>query len=129
VNSYNDKCPEFHASQIHLEYPAELRLRKSPVRKKKDLLLGLQILVIYNPSRNIPMVDPASLRFLYSFLYSKHIKLIQVFGFLPLPYPSLAQPSLSVTHVHNIAAFVLGLHCAYEGEHAAFGLLSPANFA
>jgi hypothetical protein len=41
----------------------------------------------------------ASLRLLYSFLYSEHIKLIQVFGLLPLPYPSSSWLSLSVTHV------------------------------
>jgi hypothetical protein len=29
---------------------------------------------------------------------------------------------------HNIAAFVLGLQSAYEGEHTAFGLLNLANF-
>jgi hypothetical protein len=45
------------------------------------------------------MVVPASLRFLYSFLYSEYINHIQVFNFLPLPYPSHALPPLSVTHV------------------------------
>jgi hypothetical protein len=43
-----------------------------------------------------------------------------------LPYPSLAEPLLSVSH--NIAAFVLGLQSTYEGEHEAFGLMSLANF-
>jgi hypothetical protein len=41
-----------------------------------------------------------------------------------MPYLSLAQPPLSVTLSHNIAAFVLGLQFEYEGEHAAFGLLN-----
>jgi hypothetical protein len=45
------------------------------------------------------MVASASLKFPYSFLYREHIKFIQVFGFLPLPYPSLAQPPLGVTFV------------------------------
>jgi hypothetical protein len=39
----------------------------------------------------LPTVAPASLTFLYSFLYSKHINCIQLFGFLPLPY-RLASP-------------------------------------
>jgi hypothetical protein len=47
----------------------------------------------------LPMVASASLRFLYSFLYSEHINHIQAFGFLPLHYPSREQPSLSVTLV------------------------------
>jgi hypothetical protein len=76
----------------------------------------------------LPMMAPASLRFLYSFLYSKHINLIQVFGFLPLLYPSLAQPPLVWPMFHNIVVFVLGLQSAYEGEHEGSGLLSLANF-
>jgi hypothetical protein len=47
----------------------------------------------------LPIVAPASLRFLHSFLYSKHINHIQVFGFLPLSDPSFAQFPLNVTHV------------------------------
>jgi hypothetical protein len=73
------------------------------------------------------MVALDSLRLLYSFLYHEHINLIQVFGFLLLSYPSLSLP-LVWRMSHNIAAFVLGLQSAYEGEHAAFGLLSLANF-
>jgi hypothetical protein len=46
-----------------------------------------------------PIVAPESLKFLYSFLHCEHINHTQVFGFLPLSYPSLAQPPLSVTHV------------------------------
>jgi hypothetical protein len=41
----------------------------------------------------LPIVHSASLRLQYSFLYSEHIKHIQVFGFLPLSYPSLAGSS------------------------------------
>jgi hypothetical protein len=74
------------------------------------------------------MVAPDSLKFLYSFLYCEHIKLIQIFGFLPLPIPLLHSLSLVWPVSHNIAAFVLGLESAYEGEHEAFGLLSLANF-
>jgi hypothetical protein len=70
----------------------------------------------------------SSLKFLCSFLYNKHINLIEDFGFLPLPYATLAQPHLSVNHVRNIAAFVLGLQAAYEGENGTFGLVSLANF-
>jgi hypothetical protein len=47
----------------------------------------------------LPIVASASLRLLYSFLYSKHINHIQGFGFLPLPYPSCMQLPLSVTYV------------------------------
>jgi hypothetical protein len=44
----------------------------------------------------IPIVASASLRLLYSLLYSVHINLIQVLGFLPLPYSSGAQFPLSI---------------------------------
>jgi hypothetical protein len=47
----------------------------------------------------LPMVALASLRFLYSFLYSEHINHIQVFGSHPLPYPSHVWPPISVTRV------------------------------
>jgi hypothetical protein len=70
------------------------------------------------------MVATINLKFLHSFLYSEHINLIQDFGFLPLPYVSLAQTPFNVTH----ATFVLGLQHTYKGEHAAFGLLSLAKF-
>jgi hypothetical protein len=36
----------------------------------------------------IPIVAPAYWRLLHSFLYSEHINHIQVFGLLPIPYPS-----------------------------------------
>jgi hypothetical protein len=39
---------------------------------------------------SIPIVASTSLRLRYLFLYSEHINLIQVFGFLPLPYLSHA---------------------------------------
>jgi hypothetical protein len=78
----------------------------------------------------LPKVDLASLRLLYSFLYSKHINHNQVFSFLPLPYPSCVEPPLSVLPMSNhITAFVLGLQSAYEGEHVIFGPLSQTNFA
>jgi hypothetical protein len=78
----------------------------------------------------LPMVASASLRLLYSLLYSEHIKHFQVLGFLPFPYASRTQSPLSVWPMsNNITAFVLGLWSTYEGEHAIFGLLSLANFA
>jgi hypothetical protein len=43
-----------------------------------------------------PIVASASLRLLYSFLYSEHINHIHVFGFLPFPYLSCVQSPLSV---------------------------------
>jgi hypothetical protein len=45
------------------------------------------------------MVAPASLKFLYSFLYNEYINHLQCFSFLPLSYPCLAQSPLPVTHV------------------------------
>jgi hypothetical protein len=56
----------------------------------------------------LPIVVSASLRLLYSLLYSEHIKYFQVLGFLP--FPSCAQSPLSVWPMsNNITAFVLGL--------------------
>jgi hypothetical protein len=58
----------------------------------------------------LPIVASANLRLLYSFLYSEHINHIQVFVFLPLPYPSHEQSPLSVWPMsNNITAFVLGI--------------------
>jgi hypothetical protein len=58
----------------------------------------------------LPIVALATLRWLYSFLYSENINHIQVFGLLPLPHPSCAWSHLSVGPVsNNITAFVLGL--------------------
>jgi hypothetical protein len=44
----------------------------------------------------LPIVASASLRLLYSLLYSEHINHIQVFCFLPFPYSSCAQSPLIV---------------------------------
>jgi hypothetical protein len=41
-------------------------------------------------SSSLPIVASASLRLLYSLLYSEHIKHIQVLSFLPFPYFSCA---------------------------------------
>jgi hypothetical protein len=58
----------------------------------------------------VPIVASASLRFLYSLLYSEHINHIQVLGFLPFPYSSCAHSPLSMCPMSsNITAFVLGL--------------------
>jgi hypothetical protein len=66
-------------------------------------VLQLQLILLFQycsllPSL-LPMVSTDGLKFLYSFLNNEHINLIQGFGFFPLPYLSLAQPPLSVTHV------------------------------
>jgi hypothetical protein len=58
----------------------------------------------------LPIVASASLRLLYSLLYSEHINHIQVLGFLPFPYSSHAHSFLSVWPMSdNICAFVLCL--------------------
>jgi hypothetical protein len=58
----------------------------------------------------LPIVASASLRLLYSFLYSEHINHIQDFGFLPFPYSSHAWTPFSVWPMsNNITAFILGL--------------------
>jgi hypothetical protein len=49
----------------------------------------------------LPIVASASLRSLYSLLYSEHINYIQVFGFLPFTYPSCMQSPRSVWPVSN----------------------------
>jgi hypothetical protein len=75
------------------------------------------------------MVASASLILLYSFLYSDHTNLIQVFGFLPFPCPARAWSLLSVwTMSKDITAFVSGQKSAYEGEQTVLGLLSLNNF-
>jgi hypothetical protein len=62
-------------------------------------VLQPQMVHLYQSSSLLPttlsMVAPANLRFLYSLLYHGYINHIQVFGFLPLPYPSYAWPPLS----------------------------------
>jgi hypothetical protein len=56
----------------------------------------------------LPIVASASLRLLYSLLYSEHINHIQVLGFLPFSYSSHARSPLSVWPMsNNITAFVL----------------------
>jgi hypothetical protein len=58
----------------------------------------------------LPIVVSASLRLLYSLLYSDHINHIQVLGFLPFPYSSYMHSPLSVWPMsNNTTAFVLGL--------------------
>jgi hypothetical protein len=57
----------------------------------------------------LPMVTPASLRFLHSFLYSEHINLSQVFFSFPCPVPPVGGLTLVWPVSHDIAAFVLGL--------------------
>jgi hypothetical protein len=72
------------------------------------------LVVLYLKSSLLPsllsMEASASLRLLYSLLYSKHINHFQVLAFLPFPYSSHVHSSLSVWPMfNNIAAFVLGL--------------------
>jgi hypothetical protein len=58
----------------------------------------------------LPIVGSASLRLLYSFLYSEHINHIQFLGFLYFPHISCACSPLSVWSIsNNITAFVFGL--------------------
>jgi hypothetical protein len=76
-------------------------------------VLQPQLIYLYQTSSllpgHLPTLTSANLRLLYSLLYSDYINHIQVFGFLPLPYLSLAWPPLSVSCVPQIATFVLGL--------------------
>jgi hypothetical protein len=67
-------------------------------------ILHPQLVHLYQSSllliSSLPMLAPASLRFLYSFLYTKHINCIQVFfNLLPLHYLPCMWPPLSVTHI------------------------------
>jgi hypothetical protein len=48
------------------------------------------------------------------------------FGFPTFPDSSCMCPPLNMSG--NIAAFVLDLNSAYEGEHTIFGFLNLANF-
>jgi hypothetical protein len=58
----------------------------------------------------LPIVASASLRLLYSLLYSEHINHTQVLGFFPFPYSSCGHSPLSVWPMsNNISAFVLDL--------------------
>jgi hypothetical protein len=96
-------------------------------------ILQPMLVHLYQTSSLLPspflIVASASLRLLYSLLYSGHINHLQVLGFLPFSYFSHVHSPLSVWPMsNNITAFDLSLQCAYEGEHAIFGLLSLANF-
>jgi hypothetical protein len=53
---------------------------------------------------HLPIVASVSLRWLYSLLYSRHIKHFQVFGFLP--YSSCIRSSLSVWPMSNNLAAI-----------------------
>jgi hypothetical protein len=75
------------------------------------------------------MVTLANLRFLYSFMYSKHIYHIHVLGLLLLPFPSHVCLPLVWPMSHNIAVFVLGLQSAYKGEHEALGFTNFTKMA
>jgi hypothetical protein len=56
----------------------------------------------------LAIVASASLRWLYSLLYSEHINHIQVLGFLPFPIPPVYGKCVWPMS-KNITAFVLGL--------------------
>jgi hypothetical protein len=57
----------------------------------------------------LPIVASATLRLLYSLLYSEHINYIQVLGFLPFFYSSHEYSLLSLWPMsNNITAFVSG---------------------
>jgi hypothetical protein len=59
---------------------------------------------------SLPIVASASLRLLYSNLYSEHINHIQVLGFLPFPYSSRVHSPLSMWPMsNNITTIFLGL--------------------
>jgi hypothetical protein len=49
----------------------------------------------------LPIVTSASLRLLYSLLYSENINHFQVLGFLPFPYSSCVHSPLSVSLMSN----------------------------
>jgi hypothetical protein len=75
---------------------------------------------------HLPVVTSASLRLLYSLLYSEHINHFQVLGFLPFHYSSCTRSPLSVWPMsNNITAFVLGLKSTYKGEHNDFWSSEP----
>jgi hypothetical protein len=63
------------------------------VLQPKSVHLYQSFLLLPSP---VPIVASASLRLLYSLLYSEHINHIEVFGFLPFPYPSGTCSPLSV---------------------------------
>jgi hypothetical protein len=59
-------------------------------------------------------------------LHTEYMNHIQVLSFSTPPMHDLP---LVWQIFHDIAVLVLGLYVTYEREHAAFGLLSLANFA
>jgi hypothetical protein len=62
------------------------------------------------PPSPLPIVASASLRLLYSLLYSVHIKHFQGLGFLPFAYSSCTCSLFSLwTMSNNITANFLGL--------------------
>jgi hypothetical protein len=66
----------------------------------------------------LSIVASASLRLLYSLLYTEYINHIQLLGFLPFPYSLCAHSPLSVWPMsNNNTAFFLCLQSAHEGEH------------
>jgi uncharacterized membrane protein len=59
--------------------------------------VGSSLPILFNSPYFLVLL--VSLRFLYSFLNHENINHIQVFGFLPLSFPSQAWPPLSMTHI------------------------------
>jgi hypothetical protein len=68
------------------------------------------------------------LKILYSFLYREYISHSHLLNFLFYPPPLVHDLALAWSVFHSTAEFVLGLYSTYERKHAAFGLLSLANF-
>jgi hypothetical protein len=73
------------------------------------------------------MVVSASYFYIHSYIESiwSILKFLVSFFY---PTPPMCDLSLVWPVFHSIAVFVLGLYSTYEGEHAAFGLLSLTNF-
>jgi hypothetical protein len=75
-----------------LVWDKDIQIRRFLVLFPSIYVLQPKIIHLYHtssllPSR-LPIVSSASLRFLYSFLYSGHINHIQVFAFISWLYPS-----------------------------------------
>jgi fucose 4-O-acetylase-like acetyltransferase len=80
--------------------------------------------------RPLPIAASASLRLPYLLLYSKRINHIQVFGFLPFPYPSYAQsPFRCVTHVQWYCCICFRSIIRIWERSCDFWPLSLTNFA
>jgi hypothetical protein len=72
------------------------------------------------------LLASASLRLLYSLLYSVHNNHIQVLAFLPFLYSSRVWSPLSVWPMsNNVTAFALGVYSAYEGARGIFWPSEP----